>query len=153
VSLGTQVLYLLLIALPIACISWTVTHEEIFREPRELCQRRCQDDAGWISRKFFYIFTCEYCFSHYVTIFFLLITHFHLVFQDWRGTLMAFFSLPYVANLYMGLFAQTKLEAKKDRVSAKVIEEELEIKQIEKECKAIEREQREREQQRIRPAA
>jgi hypothetical protein len=88
-----------------------------------------------------------------VTVVFLLITHFHLLFPDWRGTLMAFFSLPYVANLYMGLFAQTKLEAKKDRVSAKVIQEELEIKQLEKECKAIDREEREREQQRVRPAA
>lgn len=66
---------------------------------------------------------------------------------------MAFFSLPYVANLYMGVFAQTKLEAKKDRFSAKVIQEELEIKQLEKECKTIDREQREREQQRVTPAA
>jgi hypothetical protein len=153
VSLGTQIAYLLLIALPIACVSWTVTHEEIFREPREYCLRRSHEDARLLSRKFFYVFTCEYCVSHYVTIFFLLITHFHLAFQDWRGTLMAFFSLPYIANLYMGLFAQTKLEAKKDRVSAKVFQEELEIKQIEKECKAIDRAQKEQGQQRIKPAA
>lgn len=152
-SLGNQILYLLLIALPVACVSWTVTHEEVFREVREYSLRRSQQDSHVLSRKFFYLFTCEYCFSHYVTIFFLLITHFHLIFQDWRGTLMAFFSLPYIANLYMGLFAQTKLEAKKDRVSAKVIQEELEIKQIEKECKQIDREQKEREQQRVTPAA
>jgi uncharacterized membrane protein len=152
-SLGTQVAYLLLIALPVACVSWTVTHEEIFREAREYFLRHSQQDSSLLSRKFFYLLTCEYCFSHYVAIFFLLITHFHLVFQDWRGTLMAFFSLPYVANMYMGLFAQTKLEAKKDRVSAKVIEEELEIKQIEKQCKTIDRDQKEREQQQITPAA
>jgi hypothetical protein len=153
VSLGTQVIYLLLIAVPIACVSWTVTHEEILREAREYCLRRSQQDSRLLNRKFFYIFTCEYCFSHYGTVFFLLITHFHLAFQDWRGTLMAFFSLPYVANLYMGLFAQTKLEAKKDRVSAKVIEEELELKQLEKECKAIDREQRQKAQSRVRSAA
>jgi len=153
VSLGTQIIYLLLIALPIACISWSVTHEEIFREVREYLFRRSQQDSRLFARKFFYIFTCEYCFSHYVTIFFLLITHFHLVFQDWRGTLIAFFSLPYVANLYMGLFAQTKLEAKKDNVSAKVIQEELEIKQIEKECKRIDRDQKDQEQKRSTPAA
>jgi hypothetical protein len=153
VSLGTQVIYLLLIALPIACVSWTVTHEEIFREPREYCERRSQDDSRFLSRKFFYVFTCEYCVSHYVTIFFLFITHFHLLFSDWRGTLMAFFSLPYVANLYMGLFAQTKLEAKKDRVTAKVIQKELEIKEMEKDCKALDRDQKEREQQRITPVA
>jgi hypothetical protein len=152
-SLGTQVIYLLLIALPIACVSWTVTHEEVFRELREYFLRRSQQDSRLLSRKFFYLLTCEYCFSHYVTIFFLLITHFHIVFPDWRGTLMAFFSLPYVANLYMGLFAQTKLEATKDRISAKVIQEELEIKKIEKERKQIDRDQRERDQQRITPAA
>ena len=112
-SLGTQVLYLLLIALPVACVSWTVTHEEVFREVRDYSLRRSQQDSRFLVRKFFYLFTCEYCFSHYVAIFFLLITHFHLLFQDWRGTLIAFFSLPYIANLYMGLFAQTKLEAKK----------------------------------------
>ncbi len=153
VSLGTQVIYLLLIALPVACVSWTVTHEDIFRELREYVSRRSQQDSRLLVRKFFYIFTCEYCFSHYVAIFFLLITHFHLIFQDWRGTLIAFFSLPYVANMYMGLFAQTKLEAKKDHVSAKVIQEELEIKQIEKQCKQIDRDQKDKEQPRITPAA
>jgi len=153
VSLGTQVAYLLLIALPIACVSWTVTHEEVFRELREYSTRRSQHDPTLLTRKFFYLFTCEYCFSHYVTVFFLFITHFHLLYPDWRGTLMAFFSLPYVSNIYMGLFAQTKLEAKKDRVTAKVIEEELEIKQLEKECKQIDRVQRENDTQRITPAA
>jgi hypothetical protein len=153
VSLGTQVTYLLLIALPIACVSWTVTHEEIFREAREYCQRRSHEDSALLRRKFFYVFTCEYCFSHYVTIFFLLITHYQLVFQDWRGTLMAFFSLPYVANIYIGLFAQTKLEATKDRFSAKVIQEELEIKKIEKQCREIDKQKIERERPSVTPAA
>jgi len=31
-----ECVYLLVLALPVACISWTVTHEEFFREPREL---------------------------------------------------------------------------------------------------------------------
>lgn len=152
-SLGIQVAYLFLIALPIASVSWTVTHEEVFRELRESCQFRSEQGSTLLRRKFFYLFTCEYCFSHYVTVAFLLITHFHLIYPDWRGTLMAFFSLPYIANVYMGLFAQTKLEAKKDRFSAKVIQEELEIKQLEKECKAFDRDQRERDQSRITPAA
>jgi hypothetical protein len=153
VSLLNQIAYLFLIALPVASVSWTVTHEEVFREPREYCLRCSQQRPRMLARKFFYVFTCEYCFSHYVTIFFLLITRFHLIFPDWRGTLLAFFSLPFIANIYIGLFAQTKLEAKKDRVTAKVIQEELEIKQMEKECKAIDLEQREKEPQRITPAA
>ncbi len=154
-SILQQIAYLLLIALPIASVSWTVTHEEIFREPREYCLPRSQQHRSLLARKFFYIPTCEYCFSHYVTIVFLLMTHFQLGFPDWRGTLMAFFSLPFVANIYIGLFAQTKLEAKKDRVSAKVIQEELEIKRLEKQRKALDHDRREREQEqtRIIPAA
>ena len=29
----SQIIHLFLIAIPVACIAWTVTHEEIFREP------------------------------------------------------------------------------------------------------------------------
>ena len=35
-----QILWLFLLALPIACVAWTVTHEEVFREPREYCVER-----------------------------------------------------------------------------------------------------------------
>jgi hypothetical protein len=34
-SIGTQIIYLFILAIPIASITWTVTHEEVFREPRE----------------------------------------------------------------------------------------------------------------------
>jgi hypothetical protein len=40
------------LAIPIACIAWTVTHEEVFREPRDYCKRRSQD-AGTIARRKF----------------------------------------------------------------------------------------------------
>ncbi|HWR35201.1 MAG TPA: hypothetical protein VN622_04940, partial [Clostridia bacterium] len=110
-SLAAQIVWLLVLAIPIASVAWTVTHEEVFREPREFCSRQTQEAPSLLRRKFYYVFTCEYCFSHYVTIFFLFITHYKLLYDDWRGYLIAFFSLPYVANIYMGLFAQTKLEA------------------------------------------
>ncbi len=138
--LGTQVVWLFLLAIPIACVSWTVTHEEVFREPREYCQQRSESEQSLLKRKFFYLFTCEYCFSHYVTVFFLIITRYKLLFDDWRGYLLSFFALPYIANAYMGLFAQTKLEAKKDRYGAKVVKEEYELKRIEKERKQQESE-------------
>lgn len=138
-GLGTQIIWLFVLALPIASIAWTVTHEEVFREPRDYCARASESAASVVRRKFFYLFTCEFCFSHYVTAFFLVITRYHLLFDDWRGYLIAFFALPYVANFYMGLFAQTKLEAKKDRFGAKVIEHEAEIKEIEKEEKKEQR--------------
>ena len=34
-----QIIYLFIMALPIACIAWTVTHEEVFREPRDFCEK------------------------------------------------------------------------------------------------------------------
>ena len=70
----TQILGLFLLSIPIACVAWTITHEEIFKEPREYCKGRCQDGKNILERKFFYLFTCEYCFSHYVTIFFIFFT-------------------------------------------------------------------------------
>jgi hypothetical protein len=141
-TLRFQIIELFLLAIPIACVAWTVTHEEVFREPREYCQRRSQDCLSWYQRKFFYLFTCEYCFSHYVTAAVLVLTRFHLLFDDWRGYLLAFFALPYISNLYMGVYAQTKLEARKDRMEAKVIQHEAEIKEMEKVEKREQRESR-----------
>ena len=33
-TLGHQIVFLLVLAIPLACVAWTVTHEEIFREAR-----------------------------------------------------------------------------------------------------------------------
>jgi hypothetical protein len=49
VSAALQVLYLFILALPIASVAWTITHEEVVRE-------------FLYERKLFYLFTCEYCF-------------------------------------------------------------------------------------------
>jgi hypothetical protein len=50
------------------------------------------------------LFTCEYCFSHYVTLFFLIITRYHLLYFNWKGYVIAFFALVWIANFYMSLF-------------------------------------------------
>ena len=62
----------------------------------------------------------------------MLITRFELLFDGWRGYLLAFLALPFVANVYLGLFAQAKLEANKDRAEAKFIQHEAEVKAMEK---------------------
>lgn len=102
--------------MPIACIAWTVTHEEVFREPREWCAAKSKSCRSIYARKFFYLFTCEYCFSHYVTAFFLVITRYTLLFEDWRGYLIAGFSLVWMANLYMSFFGRLRLEIREDRM-------------------------------------
>ncbi len=116
-TLGRQVVTLLLLALPIACVAWTVTHEEVFREPREWCSDRSKNCPKAYQRKFFYLFTCEYCFSHYVTAVFLVITRFTLLYEGWRGYLLAEFALVWVANVYMSSFNRLRLDIKHERVA------------------------------------
>ena len=115
-SLSHQFAALFLLALPIACVSWTVTHEEVFREPREFCKDKSENCRPLLLRKFFYLFTCEYCFSHYVTLFFLAITRFHLLYPGWRGYLIAWFALVWIANVYMSVFNRLRLEIKHENV-------------------------------------
>jgi hypothetical protein len=124
-GIGQQLAFLLILGLPIASIAWTVTHEEVFREPREFCMDRSKNCDKLLKRKFFYLFTCEYCFSHYVTIFFLFITRFKLLFEDWRGYLISGFALVWVANIYMNIYARVRLEIKKDRVEIAVHEQSI----------------------------
>jgi hypothetical protein len=130
-TISQQIFWLLVLAIPIACAAWTVTHEEVFREPREYCEEKSQSCQRWYERKFFYLFTCEYCFSHYVTIFFLFLTRFKLLLPDWRGYLLAFFALVFIANIYMSLFGRVRLDIKRERVEIKDIEKKVE--KVEKE--------------------
>ena len=125
-SLSLQVVTLFLLAIPIACVAWTVTHEEIFREPREFCARRSQNCRRWYARKFFYLFTCEYCFSHYVTAFFLFVTRYRLLYDDWRGYLVAGFALVWVANQYMSLYGRLRLDIKSERLETTIKEKVVE---------------------------
>src|ERR1700712_4276959 len=122
-SLSSQIAHLFLLALPIACAAWTVTQEGVFREPREFCKRKSQDCKPAVTRKFFYLFTCEYCFSHYVTLAFLFLTGYKLLLNDWRGYIIAGFSLVWIANIYMSLFGLIRLDLKKERTVIEKIEE------------------------------
>ena len=121
-DLTSQLIWLFVLAIPIACIAWTVTHEEVLREPREYCVKRSQDCRTMAARKFFYLFTCEYCFSHYVTILMLILTGFKLLIPDWRGYIIAGFSLVWIANIYMSLYAFLRIDIKKERIITRLQE-------------------------------
>jgi len=121
-----QILWLFLLAMPIACIAWTVTHEEIFREPREYCVKCSVEGSTMIKRKFFYLFTCEYCFSHYVTICFLILTGYKLLIDDWRGYIISGFALVWVANIYMNLYGLIRQDIKKEKTEIKLLEKKSE---------------------------
>jgi hypothetical protein len=123
--LSQQIIALFIIAIPIASIAWTVTHEEIFREPREWCEQKSKTCKRLLERKAFYLVTCEFCFSHYVTAAFLFITRFKLLYPDWRGYLIGGFSLVWIANIYMSIFGRLRLEIKRERVEIEEVEETL----------------------------
>lgn len=120
--LQIQIIWLFVLAIPISCIAWTVTHEEIFREPRDFCVKKSKKGRTIGVRKFFYLFTCEYCFSHYIALCFMALTKYHLLLSDWRGYIIAGFALVFVANIYMSLFALVRQAIKKEKVEIEVIE-------------------------------
>lgn len=122
--LELQIVFLFVIAIPVACISWTVTHEEVFKEPRDYCVLKSRRCSSLFLRKFFYLFTCEYCFSHYVAIIFLFITNYKLLFSDWRGYLIGGFAIVWIANIYMSLFFLLRTGIKKEKVTIEGMEEE-----------------------------
>ena len=123
---SAQIVHLFILAIPIACIAWTVTREEVFREPREYCIDKSKLCKTIVQRKFFYLFTCEYCFSHYVTAVFLVITQFQLLYEGWRGYLIAGFALVWVANVYMSVFGFIRVGMKKEKMVADI--EEIQLK-------------------------
>jgi len=125
VPLASQIIALFLIAIPVASVTWTVTHEEVFREPRDYCVRQSENNRNPVRRKFFYLFTCEYCLSHYVALIFLSITQFKLLYSDWRGYLIGGFALVWIANQYMSLFGRLRLDIKRERVEIKEVEQQV----------------------------
>ena len=124
--LGTQVALLFILALPIACVAWTVTHEEVFREPREYCLKRSKTCRRLFARKFFYLFTCEYCFSHYVSALALWMTGYHLVYADWRGYVISLFSLVWIANQYMSIYDRLRLDIKHEHIAISADQKQME---------------------------
>ena len=121
-----QLFTLFILARPVASIAWTITHEDLFRELRTMCVDRSQSCRSLAARKFFYLLTCEYCFSHYVTILVLAITRFQLLFPDWRGYVVAGFALVWIANIYMSAYGRLRLDIQHERVDIAADEKALE---------------------------
>jgi len=115
-QLGQQLVWLLVLSIPVACIARTVVFEEVFREAREFCQERSKSGRSVLTRKIFYLFTCEYCFSHYVTIVVLVFTKYRLLLDNWVGYVIAFFSIVFVANAYMSMYSRLRVDITQAKV-------------------------------------
>lgn len=129
-TLGSQIAWLFLLAVPIACITWTVTQEEIFREVRDYAEDQAHNAEQWWKRKVCYVCTCHYCFSHYVTAAFIGLTGYKLLATNWFGYVIAFFAVVWVANQYMSFYAWLRQQYKARKYEAKglehIVKEELE---------------------------
>ncbi len=124
-SPSAQLIALFVLALPIASVTWAITHEELFRELHEYCVKRSGTCQRIYQRKFFFALTCEFCLSHYVTIAFLILTRYKLLFDSWQGYLIAWFSLVWIANIYMAIFGRLRLEIKSQRLEIEHEEKQL----------------------------
>lgn len=123
--ISEQIFWLAILSMIVASIAWTVTQEEIFREWRDFCDDKKGQCESLPQRKFFYVFTCEYCFSHWVTILILILTGFHLLLDDWRGYVLAFFAIPWAANQWMSVYRRLRVGIKHENLLAKEVEDHL----------------------------
>jgi hypothetical protein len=123
-SVGHQIFWLLILSLVVASIAWTVTQEEIFREWRDYCRDKSKTCPTIFQRKFFYVFTCEYCFSHWVTLAILPLTGFRMLIDDWRGSIIAFFLIPWIANQWMSLYRLLRVDIKHENALAEQVKKD-----------------------------
>ncbi len=121
-----QIYWLVILSMVVASIAWTVTQEEIFSEWREVCVDKSKNCNRVVQRKFFYVFTCEYCFSHWVTLVILIFTGFQLLIPDWRGYILAFFVIPWLANQFMSIYRRLRVVIKYENALAEKVKEEIE---------------------------
>lgn len=113
---------LAILGIPVATVTWTATHEEVFHELRDWCAAKSRTCERLYARKFFYLLTCEYCLSHYVSAIFLWIAGFRLLLPGWRGYLLAWLALVWMANVYMSLFGRLRLDIRHERLEIEASE-------------------------------
>lgn len=123
---GEQLLRLVILGIPVATITWTIAREEVFREMRDWCSKRSKTCGRLYQRKFFYLLTCEYCLSHYVSAIFLSLAGSPLLVPGWRGYLFAWLALVWLANIYMSLYGKLRLDIRHERLEIEATGKALE---------------------------
>ena len=118
-----EIVRLLVLAVPVAWVAWTVTREEVFRELRDVCGERSRTCRRLYQRKFYYLFTCEFCFSHWVALGLQFVYQFRMVFDDWRGLVVGYAGLVWVANVYMSLYLRLRVDIRSERATAEQVEQ------------------------------
>ncbi len=113
-----QLLFAALLALPVACVSWTVSNEEVFRDLRDWLDKVSQRSRNLLIKKACYLPTCHYCLSHWITAMFLLLTGFTFLLNDWRGYILSEFAVVMIANVYLTLYSLLRVSLRRCRAQA-----------------------------------
>ena len=58
----------------------------------------------------------------------LLVTRYHLMYDDWKGYFVAFFSLVFMANAYLNLYSRLRVDITSEKKTIEVKEKEIEAK-------------------------
>ena len=66
-----------------------------------------------------------------MTIFFIALSGFKLLLDDWRGYIIAFFALVFVANLYMNIYSRLRVDITSEKKDIERKEKEIEHKEKE----------------------
>lgn len=136
---------MILHALPVAWLAWTLTHEEIFRDWWEFCSKVSKEHKQrldqmrqtpgtyplprrvkhWALHKLCFLFTCEYCVSFWVNGVVNLVTGFSVAYDGWQGRALAVFGVPWIAVLMMDVHQRLRVEIRKERAEADLAEKKL----------------------------
>lgn len=93
------------IAMPVACLAWIVTKEEICREIRQAAAFIKARRPCWISAKLDYLVGCYFCTSVWISAGLLaLVPSVRLPGAGWVAYGLTVFAAVFVANVYLSLF-------------------------------------------------
>jgi hypothetical protein len=95
----------------VAVSAWALAKEQILREFREACERSSKNhQCSWFVRKGSYIPTCEYCNSFWITLVALLFLQYQVLWDDWRGYVLAQFFTWSLAVAYMSIYQLLRVD-------------------------------------------
>lgn len=108
---------LALLAIPAAFMAWTIVCEEIFRDLRDLCEKR-SDHPNPIIRKLCYLPTCYYCTGTWTAFFVLVLHPVRFVSDGPQGLLLAWFTLVAIEQVYLNAFHLIRVWLRASRAMA-----------------------------------
>jgi hypothetical protein len=99
------------VAAAVSVSAWALAKEQIFREIRDVCDRSSKDQqCSWLIRKIAYMPTCEYCNSFWIALVALLFLQYQVLWDDWRGYVLAQFFTWSLAVAYMSIYQLLRVD-------------------------------------------